>query len=143
MKRFFLKFQKDRQGDLSKKQSQLNAFLAQGTQFKGSLSANTSIRIDGDFEGDIVVSGDVWVGSKSMVKATIKAKNIHVYGHVQGQIEALGTIHIYQTGQVYGALKGTQLMVEDGGVYKGKVNMDVLSSHNPYEGHFELTFGPH
>ena len=32
------------------------------------------------------------------------------------------------TGQVYGDLTGDQLIIEEGAVFKGKVNMDVVSS---------------
>ena len=28
--------------------------------------------------------------------------------------------------------------IEEGGIYKGKVNMDVISSKNSYEGEFQL-----
>ena len=34
---------------------------------------------------------------------------------------------------------GDQLKIEEGGIYKGKVNMDVISSKNAYEGKVTLT----
>ena len=39
---------------------------------------------------------------------------------------------------VFGDISGDKLTIDEGGVYKGKVNMDVISSKNVYEGAFQF-----
>jgi len=39
---------------------------------------------------------------------------------------------------LYGDITGDRLIIEEGGIYKGKVNMDIISSKNLYEGKFQL-----
>ena len=67
-----------------------------------------------------------------------KGKDVVVAGEVIGNIEAIKSLRILATGKVYGNITGDQLFIEEGGVYKGKVNMDTISSKNPYEGDFLL-----
>ena len=58
--------------------------------------------------------------------------------NVLGNIESVKSLVITKTGKVYGDISGDQLIIEEGGIYKGKVNMDVISSKNAYEGEFQL-----
>ena len=55
---------------------------------------------------------------------------------ISGDVKVTGDLLIY--GKVYGNISGDQLIIEEGGIYKGKVNMDVISSKNSYEGEFQL-----
>ena len=117
----------------------VNTFLGEYTHFKGTLHSGQSIRIDGVVEGDIQSKGDVVVGEKSRVRANIVAKRIIVAGEVIGNIEALQGLEIASTGKVFGDISGARLIIEKGAVYRGRVNMDVITTDNPYEGQVELT----
>ena len=97
-----------------------------------------SIRIEGSLEGDVVSQGEVFIGEKSCLKANVYGQRVVVAGEVTGNVEAVKGIKICSTGKVYGDISGDRLIVEEGGIYKGKVNMDVISSRNLYEGKFEL-----
>ena len=53
----------------------INAFLGVGTSFVGRLTFGGVVRIDGHFEGEIVSTGTLVVGSQA---------------HVAGRVEAIG-----------------------------------------------------
>ncbi len=116
----------------------VTTIVGEETHFKGSIESQRSVRIEGTFEGDINCQGEVHVGEKSRVKATIVAKRVVIAGEVIGNVEAVGGMHITKTGRVYGDISGDQLMIEEGAIYKGKVNMDIISSKNAYEGKLQL-----
>ena len=117
----------------------VNTVVGEEAQFNGKLHTQCSIRIEGGLEGEINCQGDVYIGENSTVKANIMGKNIIVAGEVVGNIETLKGLHITRTGRVYGDISGDHLTIEEGAIYKGKVNMDVISSKNDYEGAVELT----
>jgi cytoskeletal protein CcmA (bactofilin family) len=73
------------------------------------------------------------------VKANIVGKSVVVAGEVVGNIEAISGLRICQTGRVYGDISGDQLIIEEGAIYKGNVNMDIISSNNVYEGPLKLS----
>lgn len=116
----------------------VNTLIGEGTTIKGLLHTQRSLRVDGHIEGEIKAQGDVFIGEKSHIKANIVAKHVVVAGQVTGNIEAVSGLHITKTGKVYGDITGDQLLIEEGGIYRGKVNMDVISAQNPYEGSFKL-----
>ena len=117
----------------------VNTVIGEETSIKGSIHTQRSIRVEGAFEGDINSQGEIYIGQNSKVKATLFGKHIVVAGEVVGNIEAVKSLHILKTGKVFGDITGDQLNIEEGGIYKGKVNMDVISSKNAYEGDFQLT----
>ena len=116
----------------------VNTVIGEETELKGSIHSQGSIRIEGALEGDVVSQGEVFIGEKSCLKANVYGQRVVVAGEVTGNVEAVKGIKICSTGKVYGDISGDRLIVEEGGIYKGKVNMDVISSRNLYEGKFEL-----
>ena len=48
------------------------------------------------------------------------------------------SLEINKTVKVYGNISGDQLKIEEGGIFKGKVNMDIISAKNAYEGKVKL-----
>ena len=116
----------------------INTIVGEESEVKGTLHSQGSIRIDGNFEGEIIAQGEVYLGVNSYVKASIFGQKVIIAGEVHGNVEAVKGLKIAKTGKVYGDITGDRLIVEEGGIYKGKVNMDIISSKNLYEGKFEL-----
>lgn len=112
----------------------VNTIIGEETSIKGAIHSQRSIRIEGTLEGEVNAQGEVFVGEKSKIKANIYGRNVIVAGEVIGNIEAIKSLQILKTGKVYGNISGDQLNIEEGGIYKGKVNMDVISSKNAFEG---------
>lgn len=116
----------------------VNTVIGSGTEFKGVIHTQGSIHIEGNVEGEINSQGEVFIGEKSKIKANIFAKHVSISGEVIGNIEAVKGIEISKMGRVYGNISGDRLVIEEGAIYKGKVNMDIISSKNVYEGNLEL-----
>ncbi|RAP30783.1 cell shape determination protein CcmA [Candidatus Marinamargulisbacteria bacterium SCGC AG-414-C22] len=117
----------------------VNTVIGEDSSIKGTVHTQQSIRVEGTFEGEINSQGEVYIGVNSHVKATVFGRHVIVAGEVVGDIEAIKSLQITKTGKVYGNISGDQLMIEEGGIYKGKVNMDVISSKNTYEGELKLS----
>jgi cytoskeletal protein CcmA (bactofilin family) len=116
----------------------VNTIIGEETSIKGAIHSQRSIRIEGSLEGEVNAQGEVFVGEKSKIKANIFGRNVIVAGEVIGNIEAIKSLQILKTGKVYGNISGDQLNIEEGGIYKGKVNMDVISSKNAFEGSIKV-----
>ncbi len=110
----------------------VNTVIGEDSSIKGSIHSQQSIRIDGIFEGEINSQGEIFIGVNSHVNANIFGKHVVVAGEVVGNIEAIKSLQITKTGKVYGNIAGDQLLIEEGGIYKGNVNMDIISSKNSY-----------
>ena len=116
----------------------VSTVIGEETTIKGIIHTQRSLRVEGAIEGEINAQGEVYIGEKSHIKANIIGKTVIVAGEVIGNIEAIKGLKICKTGKVFGNISGDHLLIEEGGIYKGQVNMDVISSKNAFEGTIEL-----
>lgn len=101
----------------------VDSIIGKGTFFKGNLNAQGSIRIDGNFEGEITVEGDAWIGEDSQVRARIKAHNIVLAGTVWGDLDVTDKLEIASAGKLYGNVVISRLVIGEGAVFQGASEM--------------------
>ena len=94
--------------------------LGPTASFQGHLKAEGNVRIDGHFDGSIETTGNVIIGEGAKVTADIAADNVQVWGAVKGNITTSGRLEILTSGRVWGAIKVASLLIDDGGLFRGK-----------------------
>lgn len=98
--------------------------LGQGLVLKGELSGKEDVTIDGQFEGQIRVSGaGVTIGAKGRVSAEVEADEIIIEGKFEGSLRARQRIVIRRTAQVSGDIEVQRLLIEEGATFCGRVAM--------------------
>ena len=108
----------------------ISTTLGKETVFKGKMKFSESLKIDGNFEGDIESSGFLYIEDGAVVKADIKVRSVVVGGVVHGNIAASEKLEMLSTGQVYGNIKTSKLRIADGVIFEGKCEM-IKSDANP------------
>src|SRR5512143_1882849 len=103
--------------------SNLNAFLGEGTNFKGTLTFEGTVRIDGRLEGEIFTKDTLVIGEGAQVHATIHAGVLVLSGTVYGNITAEKKIEIHPSGQLYGNITTPSLVIEEGVIFEGTCTM--------------------
>jgi cytoskeletal protein CcmA (bactofilin family) len=103
----------------------LETAIGSNASIAGTLKSDGDVRIDGSFEGEIEVLGNVIVGASGRVIASIRAANIHVSGAVKGDLYAQEALEISETGKVWGDISAKALQIEPGGLFQGQSAMDV------------------
>ncbi len=91
--------------------------------FQGHLKAQGNVRIDGYFDGVVETTGNVIIGEAGKVQADIVAENVQVWGAVKGNVTARGRLEILPSGRVWGDIKVASLLVDEGGLFRGKSAM--------------------
>lgn len=105
------------------KENEVKAFLGQGTEFDGKLMFGGSVRIDGDFKGEILGGGTLIVGESANIEANIVVDNLLVSGDVRGSIEIKERVEIFSTGRLLGNVKTTTFVIQEGAVFEGDCQM--------------------
>jgi len=88
--------------------------------FKGELSFQGSVRIDGNFEGGIKTPGSVFISQTGKVKAEISAGDLKVDGSVEGNISSEGRIQLNASCKLVGDVKAAKLLVSEGATWSGR-----------------------
>jgi len=102
---------------------EIKAFLGEGTDFKGILTFEGTVRIDGQMEGEIFTKDTLVIGETAVVNAEINVNNIAISGVVRGNINATGKIEVHRPGKLFGNVKTPCLFIEEGVIFEGNCSM--------------------
>ncbi len=106
--------------------------LNSDVQIKGSIRFNDSLRLDGQFEGELHSdSGLLIIGKNGSINATITVGSAIVEGEVNGNIIAKDKIELRSTAQLFGDIKAGRLVVEEGVVFVGKCDVNPQQTIEP------------
>jgi len=103
--------------------SNLNAFLGEGTSFKGTLTFEGTVRIDGRLEGEIFTKDTLVIGEGAQVIAAIHAGVVVISGTVHGNIIAERKTDIHASARLYGNISTPSLVIEEGVIFEGACTM--------------------
>jgi cytoskeletal protein CcmA (bactofilin family) len=102
-----------------------NGWLGPGLHVKGDITGSEDLLIEGSVEGLIQLDErKLTVGTTGKLTADINARDVVVYGYVEGNVRAKGRIEIKKDGSVIGNLTTAQIMIEDGADFKGSIEID-------------------
>lgn len=99
------------------------ALLGRGSRFKGKLTFEGTVVIEGEFIGDIESEGHLEVGKDAKVDGTIQVKSAVISGEVGGTVTTSGELELKSTARVTGDLDVQSLVVERGASFDGSVKM--------------------
>lgn len=103
--------------------NQVETIIGKDTLFKGIISSNSGIRIDGKLEGEITTTSDVIIGPTGIAEAQINARNAVVAGRIIGNVNITEKLELSPTATVQGDVKVGILVIGEGAVYKGACEM--------------------
>ncbi len=99
-------------------------------RFKGELSAEEDLLIQGTVEGAINHTQRVTVGKEGKVKANIRAQVIKVEGNVEGDLHAERSVYVGETGNLRGNIHAPSVSLVEGSRFNGSVDMDSKRSQD-------------
>ena len=112
-----------KKGSGSPEQSEITAFLGKGTEFKGVLSFEGTIRVDGKVEGEVVSKDTLLAGDGAFLKGEITVGTLISSGTVVGNINAAQKVHVIAPASIEGNVRTPKLIIEEGVIFNGKCEM--------------------
>ena len=100
------------------------ANIGKSISIKGDLTGNEDLEIEGKVEGKVdLPNNQLTVGANGSVSAEVSAKSVIVIGRVSGNIKGTERIEIQATGVVEGDVSTPRLVVAEGAVLNGSIQM--------------------
>lgn len=100
------------------------ANIGKSISIKGDLTGNEDISIEGKVEGKVdLPAGQLTIGANGMVQGEVQAKSVIVIGRVKGNVNGVERVEIQATGQVDGDVMAPKLVVAEGAVLNGSIQM--------------------
>jgi cytoskeletal protein CcmA (bactofilin family) len=110
--------------------------LGASLEIKGKISGEEDLQIDGKVEGSVALQGQrLTVGRSGQLNSEVHAREVVVFGKVQGNLRASDRVEIKKDGSVTGDITTSRISIEDGAYFKGRIEIDRSkgSSTEEYE----------
>ena len=92
-------------------------------RFRGELSAQEDLIIQGSVEGSITHTQSLTVGTDGSMKGDIRARVIVVDGKVEGDLYATESVSIRATAKVKGNVFAPRVGITEGAFFQGQIEM--------------------
>ncbi len=104
-------------------QPESTSVIDQYSSFDGTYNSSRDLRVEGQVKGTIVCKGAVHVAQGANVTAAVDADSISVAGELDGEITCRGRLELLPTGRVKGHITTQSLVIHEGAVYEGEMEM--------------------
>jgi len=102
--------------------------IGKSVVIRGELSGEEDLYIDGDIEGTIVLKeSGLTIGPNARVKADITVRDVTIFGHLTGNVQATGRVDLRQSAIVNGDILAGRLSIEESAILKGSVELKANS----------------
>jgi len=114
-----------KEGESMADEGKMNSIIGKGCKVNGTIDVQDgTLRIDGDFEGNVnCPGGTLVIGKGGTVKADIKVSNAVVGGTVNGNIDAKEKIELQAGSRLEGDIKTRRLVIDEGVFFEGSCKM--------------------
>lgn len=100
-----------------------NTVIGVNSNFRGTLMVSGTLRIDGEFEGDILNCERLEIGEHGIMRADVEVKDAVISGRVYGNIRALGSIEMKAGARIEGDVAALTVAMEQGVRFTGRCTM--------------------
>lgn len=100
-----------------------NTLIGVNSTFRGTIMVTGTLRIDGEFEGDILNCERIEIGEHGVMRADVEVKEALVMGRVYGNIRALGNIEMKSGARIEGDVAAFTVVMEQGVHFTGRCTM--------------------
>jgi len=100
-----------------------SSVLGPTLKFKGELTADEDLLIQGQIEGSINHTSKLTIGREGKLKANVKAEFINVEGQVNGDLAGSTSVVVKESANVTGNIYSPVVTLREGSTFNGKIDM--------------------
>jgi len=97
----------------------LTALLDQGASFEGKLTFEGTVRIGGDFKGEIFTRDTLVIDPGARVEAQVEADVVIISGNFTGNVFARRRVIMYPPAVFRGTVTSPSLRIDEGVTFEG------------------------
>jgi cytoskeletal protein CcmA (bactofilin family) len=97
-------------------------------EIKGNLKFSGELTFAGQLDGEIQSEGALHVSDEAVVRGNINLHSVVLRGKVNGNITAKERIEIKSIGELFGNVRASKLVIEEGATFVGKCEVNPNSA---------------
>ena len=95
------------------------------TRIEGTVRGSDRLVVHGEAVGTVAMDGAVVVEADGRVHAEVQADEVSVLGSVDGYLVGRKKVEILPDGRLVGDVRTARILISDGAVFRGRVDMDI------------------
>jgi cytoskeletal protein CcmA (bactofilin family) len=108
-----------------------HSMIGKSIVVKGEITATDPLYVYGRVEGMIKAPTQrVTVGKEGKLKASVSAREVVIIGEVNGNVEGTHRVEVRTEGSVSGDLAAERILIEDGAIVKGRIDVRMAATNN-------------
>ena len=100
-----------------------NTVIGVGSSVRGTLMIGGTLRIDGEFEGDVLSCERLEIGEHGVLRSEVEVREAMIRGRVIGSVRALGVIELKTGARMDGDISAFSVVMEPGVHFTGRCTM--------------------
>jgi cytoskeletal protein CcmA (bactofilin family) len=100
-----------------------SSILGPTLKFKGELTANEDLLIQGQIEGSIKHTSNLTIGEEGKIKADVTAEHISIEGSVNGDLTGSKAVVVKESANVKGNIYSPIVTLREGSTFNGNIDM--------------------
>jgi cytoskeletal protein CcmA (bactofilin family) len=110
--------------------------IAPGTEIKGEIRGQDTLRISGYLEGNINCKRMVWIDQSGKIDGNIHARRVINEGEINGNIDSAERVEIRSNGRMIGNINAAKIMIAQGCLFDGEAHiLEKDDTSGSVEGH--------
>lgn len=105
--------------------------LVEGAKIIGELITDSSIRIDGEVQGNIACAGKVLIGENAVIKGNLTCKEADVEGRITGNLNVEALLTLREKSKIEGDISTVKIEIHQGAIFMGNCSMGGAVSSRP------------
>jgi cytoskeletal protein CcmA (bactofilin family) len=102
-----------------------NSVIGKTILIKGNIFSDEEVFIEGKIEGKLHIQNRVVVEKSGLVNADIEAREVVIKGTVNGNVKGSSKVEIIPAGVLNGNIISPGVVLREGAVFKGSIDMTV------------------
>jgi len=111
--------------------ARIDTLLGQGAEFRGNITVEGSIVVDGRMEGNISATGRITLGTHGNVRGNLAAPEVVIGGKLHGNVTCGERAELLGSALVNGDIRAPRLAMAEGAQVTGKIGMEPLAPGEP------------
>ena len=116
--------------------SESTSVLGRGSRVRGRVSGDGDLRVEGQIEGDVTLSGELSIDEAGSILGDVDAASVTIAGALTGDVVARGIVAIRASAKVSGNMGGAEVTLEEGASFAGRIEaeFDLPAELSPRQG---------
>jgi cytoskeletal protein CcmA (bactofilin family) len=115
------------------KPGEVGTIIGADATFKGEMSFESGLRLEGKFEGQLKSKGKLTVGKNAQLTGETTVGSASIEGQLKGNVTGSDRVELTSSAQVLGDIRSPRLIIAEGATLVGNVNVspDALKGGAP------------